>query len=203
VADDTGCLPAAENGATGLSPRGLSPVIQAVLVLYRLPTTDVTERSLKHPMIVPMTRAYAEAIADWQYAEQYAVYSFRRDDATIKELMSGDYYACLDLDGDLMGYFCFGESAKIPAVETKVYEPGFLDIGLGMMPSLCGKGNGCSFMRSGLDFAENRFDAKKFRLSVASFNIRAIRVYEKTGFRTSQTATHRKTGDAFRIMLLG
>ena len=75
-----------------------------------------------------------------------------------------------------------------------------LDIGLGMIPALCGKGEGYSFMKSGLDFAKTKFNTKQFRLIVAIFNIRAIRVYEKIGFRSSSIITHRKTQKAFQVM---
>ena len=29
-------------------------------------------------------------------------------------MLDGSYYACLDGAGTLMGYFCFGQSARIP-----------------------------------------------------------------------------------------
>ncbi|WP_182629375.1 GNAT family N-acetyltransferase [Clostridium chromiireducens] len=38
-------------------------------------------------------------------------------------------------------------------------------------------------MSSGLDFARNKLLAKEFRLTVASFNQRAIKIYQRLGFK--------------------
>jgi RimJ/RimL family protein N-acetyltransferase len=151
-------------------------------------------------MIIPMAIDYAAQISNWTYENEYSIYSFQQNDYTIKGLMNGDYYVCFDLHNNVSGYFCFGKSAQIPTAEKDAYNPEMLDIGLGMTPNLCGKGEGYSFMKSGLDFAKNEFNAKQFRLTVATFNIRAIRVYEKIGFRSSSIVTHRKTQKAFQIM---
>ena len=79
----------------------------------------------------------------------------------------------------MLGYFCFGKSAQIPIDKSDVYTEDALDIGLGMKPPLCGKGLGFSFLNAGIDFAQNKFQPNKYRLTVASFNKRAIRLYEK------------------------
>ena len=151
-------------------------------------------------MIMPMTIDHAAQISNWTYENEYSIYSFQQNNDTIKELMNGDYYICLDLNDNLVGYFCVGKSAQIPTDEKDTYILEMLDIGLGMIPALCGKGEGYSFMKSGLDFAKNKFNTKQFRLTVATFNIRAIRVYEKIGFRSSSIVTHRKTQKVFQVM---
>ncbi|MEN6313626.1 MAG: GNAT family N-acetyltransferase [Clostridiaceae bacterium] len=153
-------------------------------------------------MIIPMTNNYAVEISNWKYENQYSIYSFQQNDDTFKELMNGDYYAYLDLNNNLLGYFCFGKSARIPTVEPDTYNLEMLDIGLGMMPSLCGKGKGYSFMKAGLDFAKNKFNTKCFRLTVAIFNKRAICLYEHTGFRLSSIVSHKITKKSFQVMTL-
>lgn len=75
------------------------------------------------------------------------------------------------------------------------------DMGLGMRPALCGKGEGYSFVISGIDFAQDRFNASEFRLTVAAFNSRAIRMYNKIGFRVSQEVTHGITERTFLVMI--
>ena len=62
-----------------------------------------------------------------------------------------------------------------------------LDIGLGLRPDLTGRGLGHDFVTFGLDFARSAFAPPAFRLLVATFNRRAIRVYEKVGFRPVRT----------------
>jgi ribosomal-protein-alanine N-acetyltransferase len=151
-------------------------------------------------MIIPMTIIYAAQVSGWTYENEYSIYSFPKNDDTVQELMNGDYYACLDQCNELLGYFCFGKSAQIPTMETDAYNSEMLDIGLGMQPALCGKGRGYLFVKAGLDFAIKEFHNRRLRLTVASFNQRAIYVYEKIGFRHSAIVTHNNTKKAFRIM---
>lgn len=125
-------------------------------------------------MITPMSIDYAIQITGWTYENEYSIYNFHQNDDTVRELMNGEYYVCLDQYNDLSGYFCFGKSAQIPAIEKEVYNPRILDIGLGMKPILCGKGYGYSFVKSGLNFAQENFNSKQIRLTVAEFNTRAI-----------------------------
>lgn len=152
-------------------------------------------------MIVPMNKDYAVRIAGWTYENEYSVYSFSQNEETLRELMNGEYYAYADREDNLSGYFCFGKSAQIPTVQEDIYTPGFLDMGLGMNPVLCGKGYGYTFVESGLDFAKSNFDVRQVRLTVAEFNIRAIHLYKKIGFRYSSNITHKKTKKAFLVMI--
>jgi len=152
-------------------------------------------------MIAPMNADYAAQIAGWTYEGAYAVYSFSHNEDAVRELMNGEYTACLSPRGDLTGFFCFGLSARIPAAEADAYAPDMPDIGLGMKPSLCGRGNGAAFVRSGLEFAKARFHSRQIRLTVAAWNARAIRTYEKLGFRMQKSITHRKSRQEFFIMI--
>ena len=147
-----------------------------------------------------MTIEYATTIFGWSYENEYSIYSLEQDGDTLDELLNGEYFARLGEEGTPLGFYCFGESARIPMVEEDVYVPGYLDFGLGMRPDLCGKGKGLAFVMDGLDFAGKRYGAASFRLTVAAFNARAIRVYEKAGFQIVRTVRHRGTGDAFYIM---
>ena len=98
------------------------------------------------------------------------------------------YHSVRDAQDELVGYFCFGEDARIPeGRRLGLYDETALDVGLGMRPDLAGKGLGLEFVLAGLRFAGNRFPTPAFRLTVASFNRRAIRVYEKAGFEISAT----------------
>lgn len=89
-----------------------------------------------------------------------------------------DVYFSVRDDGDrLVGFFQF---------ENEGYT---VDVGLGLRPDLTGRGLGAEFVRAGLAFARERFT-----LSVATFNVRAIRTYERAGFRRGEVYVHETNG---------
>ena len=152
-------------------------------------------------MIDKMTKEEAIIISQWTYDGIYRMYSFIQDEETIQELMNGDYYFCRNEDSSLLGYFCFQSSARIPTLEEDAYALEALDIGLGKEPSQCGQGKGRDFMMRGLEFASTLFGARRFRLSVACFNERAIHLYKQLGFHVQKEVTHAKSRQKFYIML--
>ena len=155
----------------------------------------------KSGAVVPMTAAHANRISGWAYENEYAVYGFSQDENAVPELMNGKYYACLGQDTTPTGFFCFGSSARIPAEEPDTYAEKALDMGLGLRPELCGQGRGHAFVQSGLAFARDTFGAGPIRMTVAAFNLRAIRTYEKLGFRRTAAITHRISHKPFYVML--
>ena len=152
----------------------------------------------KELQITAMTTEFARQISSWKYEGIYSMYDHNEED--IKNLMDGTHYACTDASGGLVGYFCYGAQAQIPTVEANIYDVNFLDIGLGLAPKLCGQNLGLPFLYKGLEYAHSNFEATNFRLSVAKQNERAIKVYKRAGFKTSQDVTHAKTNDKFVVM---
>ncbi len=84
--------------------------------------------------------------------------------------------------GELVGFFAFLRDGDV------------VELGLGVRPELTGQGLGQSFVFAGLDFARERFALAGFRLMVATFNQRAIRVYERAGFHQRETFLHQTNG---------
>lgn len=149
--------------------------------------------------LVPMNKAYAKEMSHWSYGGEYSFYD-RNGNTDYPE---GEAFACLDERGDLAGQFHFGEDARIPTVEQDVYSPGYLDIGLGLRPDLCGKGLGEEFVRLGMKLGREKFSGHRFRLSVACFNRRAIKVYERCGFSVVREVTNSYFQNKFYIMTMG
>ena len=133
--------------------------------------------------IKPMEYNEAKEISKWTYKDPYSIYNMDEDD--IKELMNGTYFSAVDKENNLIGYYCFGEAAQVPVGhEFGVYEgDNIIDIGLGIKPSLCGQGLGGDFLSNGLNFVKNKLLAKEVRLTVATFNQRAIKTYKRAGFK--------------------
>lgn len=148
--------------------------------------------------IIPMQEKYAREIIQWRYDGVYVFYN--RKESYLEELLDGNHAACVGLNGELIGYFAFGPTAQIPTVEENVYIEDLLDIGLGIRPDLCGKGMGRAFLEKGMRFAGTSFGKKAFRLSVAAFNERAIKVYEKCGFIRQREVTNAYFQNLFYIM---
>ncbi|EMK2595777.1 GNAT family N-acetyltransferase [Bacillus cereus] len=132
-----------------------------------------------------LTEEEANEINTWTYEEPYNLYSFSGEKEVMEELLDGTYYGCCDDQGDFIGYFCFGANAQVPGGRDAHLYGGedVIDTGLGMKPALTGKGMGKEFFQTGIAFATKEFNAKMFRLSVATFNTRAITLYKNIGFK--------------------
>lgn len=135
--------------------------------------------------IKQMNYEEANQISKWVYKEPYSIYSMDESDNCINELLNGYYFSVSDRENNLIGYYCLGESAQVPiGKQFGVYDTTEIaDVGLGIKPNLCGKGLGLNFFNSGLEFARSKLLAKGFRLTVATFNQRAIKIYQRAGFK--------------------
>jgi ribosomal-protein-alanine N-acetyltransferase len=135
----------------------------------------------------PMEQPEAQAIADWHYEPPYSFYDWTADEDDLAELLSaerrgGKYFSAFDDAGTLVGFF--GLELHGDAVV----------VGLGLRPDLTGRGLGLGFIETGLAYARERLAPSRFTLSVAAFNERAIRVYERAGFEAVRTFEHETNG---------
>ncbi|MFD3447535.1 GNAT family N-acetyltransferase [Microbacteriaceae bacterium 4G12] len=145
-----------------------------------------------------MGRTEAIAISTWHYEGQYKLYSMDGSEEVQKELMEQQYFCIFD-EEELIGYFCIGEAAQVPVGKTLgMYEEDLLDIGVGMKPNKTGKGIGYPFLSFILSYIQKQYKVYSFRLTVASFNERAITLYRKHGFQ--KTATFHRDDMEFFIM---
>jgi ribosomal-protein-alanine N-acetyltransferase len=129
-----------------------------------------------------MQEEEAQEIATWRYEPPYSFYDADADPDDLalllgKETREGRYFSA------------FAEGALVGSFEFKV-DGDDVTIGLGLRPELTGRGLGLEFVEEGMAFARERFGPTRFRLSVATFNERAIRVYERAGFLTLRTFDH-------------
>ena len=128
--------------------------------------------------IAPLTREHAEDISTWRYAAPYDVYDMvGADPAGLLEPDLG-YHAVLAGDG-LIGFRSFGPDGQVPGWD---YDDTALDTGGGLRPDLTGRGLGRWVISAGLAYGRARFAPPRFRVTVASFNARALRTVESLGF---------------------
>jgi [ribosomal protein S18]-alanine N-acetyltransferase len=136
----------------------------------------------------PITIADVEAIAGWRYPAPYDFYDWNPGDDPAEMLDPPSGCVVADDDGGaLAGFVCFGAAAQVSGGQRAgLYEEPLLDLGLGLRPDLAGRGFGLGFVRAALAVGAARAAPPGFRLSVAAFNERAIRVYERAGFERGE-----------------
>jgi RimJ/RimL family protein N-acetyltransferase len=119
--------------------------------------------------IRPASDATLAAMESWRYEPEYAFYDGDQEPVLNPER----FYEALDEDGSLVGFYYFQKKGDA------------LEIGLGMRPELAGRGLGLEFFQAGVEFGRERYRAARIILAVAAFNERAVKVYERGGFRIS------------------
>src|SRR2546429_6711353 len=133
--------------------------------------------------IAPMSQADAVAVARWHYPDSYSFYDWTADneDAALlldAERRKGRFFSMQDEKGKLVGFF------ELRKLGNDVV------IGLGLHPELTGRGLGGDFLEAGIAVAHRKFKPTRFRLSVATFNKRAIKVFDRAGFTTTRSFDH-------------
>ena len=140
-----------------------------------------------------MDESYAHAIANWHYEGIYAFYDMDQDIEDLEELLNphgwtGKYNAVVNECGELIGFFSFEKEKEVVV------------IGLGLRPDCTGEGLGQAFVEAGLEYAKLEFAPSTFGLNVATFNQRAIRVYEKVGFKPDGVFMHETNGGQYEFL---
>lgn len=132
--------------------------------------------------IAPMTQAEAEEVAGWSYPGIYAFYDFAAHPEDVAEILDDDRRAGLYFGVRLP------EHGLIGFVQTwPVAEDGSVEIGLGLRPECAGRGLGVAFVRRLCDWLTERVRLRPMAITlrVATFNARAITVYERAGFQAT------------------
>ena len=133
-------------------------------------------------LMKPINEERAKTILGWKYEQPYDFYDNELTAEALQEMLDGSYHALVDEQNTVIGFFCTGANAQVPrGHQFGVYTEDFIDMGVGMHPNLVGKGNGFDFCAQVISCIRAE-SSKPIRLTVATFNKRAIRLYEKLGF---------------------
>ena len=132
--------------------------------------------------IVAMTPAHAADICTWRYRAPYDCYDMTGADPADLTDPELEFHALVAGDR-LVGLRSFGPDGQVPG---GVYDDEALDTGGGLRPELVGKGLGRQAVAAGLAFGRARFAPPAFRVTVASFNTRALRTVEGLGVRAGR-----------------
>jgi len=150
----------------------------------------------------PADKAAAREFVNWKYEPPYDVYNCPPEEIGSAVQYNIDpnnnVFALFGQDGKLVGYCSYGRDAQVPGGD---YSEEALDIGLMLKPELTGQGLGAAFaedvIRNGVDL----FTPEKLRVTIAAFNARAIRTWEKNGFQQIQSFERKGDGMQFVIMM--
>ena len=149
--------------------------------------------------IALLSQKNARIIADeWHYDGQYAFYDMKNDQEDYDEIISpqlrkNNYFQVLDTNGNLVAFFCLDPDKK---------KKEQVEVGLGLAPNLTGRGLGSEFMSVIENFVKDNYDYKVIVLSVADFNLRAIKVYQRAGYVKRNTEMVHSNGGIYKFDIM-
>ena len=147
--------------------------------------------------IAEMTARYAADILSWRYPAPYDYYDVTDGDLGYYLDPANGFFAVLS-GGEFIGFRSFGPDGQVPG---GAYDDSALDTGGGLRPELTGRGLGRTAIGTGLEFGRERFAPPAFRVTIASFNLRAQRVVSALGFRSAGRFTATGSDRTFEVLV--
>lgn len=138
------------------------------------------------------------AIGTWTYPGEYAIYNSEPYEEAKRRGFgfanpANHFYSFYDGE-TLVGFI----NLCLYAGETEVF------FGIGVHPAHCGCGYGQQMARAARALAAQRFSGRRLYLEVRTWNMRAVRCYEKAGFRIDGEPIRRTTalgaGEFYRMV---
>lgn len=150
----------------------------------------------------PADKKSAREFVQWEYPPPYDIYNNPTEqlaDAVHYNIdPTNNVYAMFDQEDALIGYCSYGDDGQVPGGD---YSEDALDIGLMIKPALTGQGMGSQFVKDVIRNGIEKYAPKILRVTIAAFNKRALRVWEKNGFIRTQTFNRSRDGMEFVIMM--
>lgn len=149
----------------------------------------------------PITPSQIYAISAWRYPPPYEIYNLEYppsvEDINYWLDPAHCVHSIVNQSGLLVAFCSFGQDGQVPGGD---YSDQALDIGLGVRPDLTGKGKGHFFTQAVCRFALNSFSPQALRVTIASRNARAQRVWSKADFHPVEQFTAINTNMSFQVL---
>ncbi len=140
-------------------------------------------------LLRPIAADDVRQIITWRYEPPYEIYNMGSglDDAielaeAIDYFLRPQYHFQAMLRqpaGELAGFCSFGADGQVAGGD---YRNPAVDIGMGVHPHYTGRGLGTMFAGAAIDFALANFNMSRLRVTIAEFNRRAQKVWERHDF---------------------
>ena len=108
------------------------------------------------------------------------------------------FYSIVDKNNELVAYCSFGKDGQVSGGD---YREEALDVGMGIRPNLTGQRKGVEYAKAVLEFASSLLQPKALRVTIAAFNKRAIRVWQKLKFEHRQSFKRESDGIQFIVLV--
>ena len=128
-------------------------------------------------------------ILTWRYEPPYDIYNMGSGTGHPAELAEAiDYFLqpkyhfqvmLRQPNGELAAFCSFGSDGQVGGGD---YDIEAVDIGMGVHPQNTGRGLGRIFAGAAINFAQQSFNPSRLRVTIAEFNLRAQKVWERQGF---------------------
>lgn len=148
---------------------------------------------------VAMSQPYAQEIAyEWKYTGKYSFYNIYKDKEEVERFLKpeswGNIFAAINV-----------ETKELIGFTSYTFENEVMWIGFGLKPNYTGKGHGEQFVRSAIEFGieHYHYEDSKVLLSVAKFNKRATKLYEKVGFKAIESKEIFVNGKLYPFTIMG
>lgn len=138
---------------------------------------------------LPLTAEQIAEILTWRYEPPYDLYNMGHGTEDPIELVEAlEYFTdptyhfrgmVRQPEAQLAAFCSFGPDGQVGGGNYSV--PG-VDIGMGVHPQFTGRGLGGMFAAAAIDYAQKRFAPPQLRVTIAEFNRRAQKVWERHGF---------------------
>jgi len=160
---------------------------------------------------VPMNQVYAETIVEqWKYGGEYTIHDYANEADHVLDSASWGkgLFAVLNQDGELIGELTTeffdeqDEYIEYDNLNDETLNAAEMWIGFGLKPELTGRGLGLGFISACIEFAveKRNYKGEYVRLGVPAFNQRAIKVYERVGFRVFNRTVGEVNGKTFEAI---
>ena len=124
-----------------------------------------------------MLEEHAKEVCNWKYEDEYSVYNL----SDWETVVQNNWELAIKEEREA-NFLSVTQKDQLVAYGVITMKNDSVLIGIGLKPSLCGKGLGKEIMRLLIEEGKARFPDAPMALEVRTFNRRAIKCYESIGF---------------------